>query len=119
MEDMNKEERVEQGMQGTESSESAWRSRGRKVVAFAKDHAVEIVLTGATVALGAGFIREKGANARLLGENTAMRLRIKDLVALCEEKDSWFGELMSDALRHGSSFAGKCMADRKAYLNGR
>ena len=50
MEDMNKEERVEQGMQGTESSESAWRSRGRKVVAFAKDHAVEIVLTGATVA---------------------------------------------------------------------
>lgn len=34
-------------------------------------------------------------------------------------KDEYFMELMSDALRHGSSLAGKHMADRKKYLNGK
>ena len=50
--------------------------------------------------------------ARLKKENR----RLKDL---CEEKDSFFKELMSDALRHGSSLAAKHMSDRKKYLKGK
>lgn len=45
--------------------------------------------------------------------------RIKELEDLCEEKDSYFMELMADALRHGSPLAGKHMADRKKYKNGK
>lgn len=45
--------------------------------------------------------------------------RIDELLDLCDEKDAWFKELMSDALRHGSSFAGKCMVDRRETLSGR
>lgn len=35
---------------------------------------------------------------------------------LCDEKDSYFTEMISDGMRHGSSLAGKHMADRKEYL---
>ena len=35
---------------------------------------------------------------------------------LCEEKDSFFMELMSDGMRRGSSLAAKHMADRREYL---
>ena len=38
---------------------------------------------------------------------------------LCKVKDSYFKELMSDGLRHGSKLAGKHMSDRKKYLNGK
>lgn len=41
------------------------------------------------------------------------------LVNLCNEKDSFFQEMISDGLRHGSPLAGKHMADRKKYLNGK
>lgn len=45
--------------------------------------------------------------------------RIKELEDLCDVKDSYFMELMSDGLRHGSSLAAKHMADRKKYKNGK
>lgn len=52
-------------------------------------------------------------------ENRKSQKRIKQLENLCEEKDSFFTELMSDALKKGSSLAGKHMADRKDYLKGK
>lgn len=45
--------------------------------------------------------------------------RVKDLEKLCETKDSYFMEMMSDGLRNGSSLAGKHMADRKKWLKGK
>lgn len=51
--------------------------------------------------------------------NRSYKKRIDQLTDLCEEKDSFFKELMSDALRHGSPLAGKHMADRKKYKNGK
>jgi len=41
--------------------------------------------------------------------------RIKELEDLCEEKDEYFSEVISDGLRHGSTLAGKHMADKKEY----
>lgn len=52
-------------------------------------------------------------------ENRALKDRNRQLKNLCEEKDSFFLELMSDALRHGSSVAAKHMADRKKHLHGK
>ena len=52
-------------------------------------------------------------------ENQKLKERNRQLKNLCEEKDSFFLELMSDALRHGSSVAAKHMADRKKYLHGK
>ena len=51
-------------------------------------------------------------------ENKAQKARIKQLEKLCDEKDSFFKELMSDAMRHGSSLGSKHMSDRKKYLKG-
>ena len=48
-------------------------------------------------------------NERLKKENQRLR-------KLCEEKDSFFMELMSDGLRNGSKLAAKHMSDRKDYL---
>lgn len=45
--------------------------------------------------------------------------RIRELESLSDTKDSFFMELMSDALRHGSSLAAKHMADRKKYKHGK
>lgn len=45
--------------------------------------------------------------------------RVKELEDLCEEKDSFFSEMISDGLRNGSSLAGKHMADKKKYKNGK
>lgn len=70
-------------------------------------------------------------NARLTEENTRLsddlvierevsdRLasRVVELENLCDEKDDYFRETISDGLRHGSSLAGKHMADRRQYLN--
>lgn len=52
-------------------------------------------------------------------ENARLRAENKRLYALCEEKDAYFMDLMSDALRHGSKKAAKHMSDRKKYLNGK
>ena len=49
-------------------------------------------------------------------ENQNQRKWIKQLENLCEEKDSYFTQLMSDALKKRSSLAGKPMADRREYL---
>lgn len=57
--------------------------------------------------------------AKLKKELAASKRRIKELEALCEEKDSFFKELMADGLKHKSSLAAKHMADRKKYLNGK
>lgn len=45
--------------------------------------------------------------------------RVKELEGLCNEKDSHFMSLMSDALRNKSSLGGKYMADRKKWLKGK
>ncbi len=52
-------------------------------------------------------------------ENKVQKKRIRRLERLCQEKDSFFMELMSDGLRHGSPLAGKHMADRKKYKRGK
>ena len=52
-------------------------------------------------------------------DNAQLKRRNNQLVNLCNEKDSFFKELMADALRHGSPLAGKHMSDRKKYLNGK
>ena len=59
---------------------------------------------------------------RLFGskkEVAYLRKEVIRLRKLCAEKDSYFMELMADALRHGSPLAGKHMADRKKYIHGR
>lgn len=43
--------------------------------------------------------------------------RVVELENLCDEKDDYFRETISDGLRHGSSLAGKHIADRRQYLN--
>ncbi|MBE5779272.1 MAG: hypothetical protein E7331_08065 [Clostridiales bacterium] len=50
-------------------------------------------------------------------ENFRLRRRVKDLVERSDDKDSFFCEMISDGLRHGSSLAAKHMSDRKKYLN--
>ena len=55
----------------------------------------------------------------LTKENAALRKDNKRLRKLCEEKDSYFMEMISDGLRHGSKLAAKHMADRKSYKNGK
>lgn len=52
----------------------------------------------------------------LIVENKALKKRNKELVNLCNEKDSFFKEMISDGLRHKSPLAAKHMADRKSYL---
>lgn len=55
----------------------------------------------------------------LAKENANLKRENRRLRNLCEEKDSYFMELMSDGLRHGSSLAARHMADRKKYLHGK
>ncbi len=55
----------------------------------------------------------------LVKENKILRKENENLRNLCNEKDSYFKELMSDGLRHGSKLAAKHMADRKDYLKGK
>lgn len=55
----------------------------------------------------------------LAKQNAYLRKENRRLHNLCKVKDSYFKELMSDGLRHGSKLAGKHMSDRKKYLNGK
>ena len=55
----------------------------------------------------------------LARENAALKRENQMLRDLCKEKDSYFMELMSDGLRHGSKLAAQHMADRKKYLHGK
>lgn len=50
---------------------------------------------------------------KLEKENELLRERVSFLEDLCEEKDEYFKEMISDGLRHGSSLAGKHMSDWK------
>ncbi|MBQ7125147.1 MAG: hypothetical protein IJP16_01230 [Clostridia bacterium] len=54
----------------------------------------------------------RAENKRLVAEN-------KRLHKLCDEKDAYFMELMSDGLRNGSKLAAKHMSDRKKYIHGK
>ena len=63
--------------------------------------------------------KDKERILRLEKENKEQRKRINQLENLCDEKDSFFMELMSDALRHGSSLGAKHMSDRKKYKQGK
>ncbi|MGN0079448.1 MAG: hypothetical protein ACI36T_02770, partial [Eggerthellaceae bacterium] len=85
---------------------------------FVKRHGLEIALAGVTVVLCGKCVYLEKEKAALIAANASKTIRIDELVRLCHEKDLWFLELISDGLRHGSSFAGKCMQDRKMYLKG-
>lgn len=109
-----------------------------KAFQFVKEHkkiaAGTVAVIGA-VAYVANNSHEKDQllekNARLTEENAQLsddliiecevsdRLasRVVELENLCDEKDDYFRETISDGLRHGSSLAGKHMADRRQYLN--
>lgn len=58
-------------------------------------------------------------DSKLKRELKESKDRIKELEVLCEEKDSYFKELMADGLKHKSSLAAKHMSDRKKFLNGK
>lgn len=58
-------------------------------------------------------------NKKKDAEIAFLKMESKELRNLCAEKDKYFMELMSEALRHGSPLAGKHMADRKKYLKGK
>ena len=52
-------------------------------------------------------------------ENKKLKREVRNLKKLCEKKDKFFKELMSDAMRHGSKLGAKHMSDRKNYLRGK
>lgn len=56
---------------------------------------------------------------RLKNLNKSKDREINRLKNLCAEKDSYFDEMISDGLRHGSKLASKHMRDKKDYLNGK
>ena len=56
---------------------------------------------------------------KVFKENAHLKKENMRLINLCNEKDSFFMELMSDALRHGSKLAAQHMSDRKKYLHGK
>lgn len=55
--------------------------------------------------------------SELKRENQSLKAENKRLRNLCNEKDSFFLELIADGLRHGSTLAAKHMSDRKKYIN--
>ncbi len=61
----------------------------------------------------------KGKMSELERELKEKQERIDELEDLCEEKDEYFTEMISDGLRHGSSLAAKHMSDRNKYLKGK
>ena len=89
------------------------------VIKIVKEHGLEIVLGLGCVGLGATCVRQGQIIEMKEKIIDLQRMRIQDLVSLCEEKDAWFKKLMSEALKLGSSFAGKCMVDRREMLAGR
>ena len=115
------------------------KERVTKAAQFVKEHKKEIA-AGAVAVIGAvayvaGNTREKEQlreeNTQLTEENAqlsddlemergvsdCLASRVVELEDLCEEKDDYFREAISDGLRHGSPLAGKHMADRRQLLN--
>lgn len=113
------------------------REGAAKAAQFVKEHKQIVAWVAAigAVAYVANNSHEKDQllekNTRLTEENAQLsddlvierevsdRLasRVVELENLCDEKDDYFRETISDGLRHGSSLAGKHMADRRQYLN--
>lgn len=109
----------ESASSSAEQTEEKKLTRKGKVVKFVKEHGLEIALGLGCVGLGATCVRQ-GQIIEVKDKIIDLqRMRIQDLVSLCEEKDAWFKKLMSEALKLGSSFAGKCMVDRREMLVGR
>ena len=109
-----------------------------KAVQFVREHKKEIAAGTAVVGAAVyvvGNARDndqlREENERLLEDNAqladdleiergvsgCLASRVVELEDLCDEKDAYFQEMIADGLRHGSSLAGKHMADRKQYLN--
>lgn len=106
-----------------------------KAFQFVKEHKMEIVAVVGAAVYVAGNARDndqlREENERLLegnaqladdleierGVSDCLASRVVELEDLCDDKDAYFQEMISDGLRHGSSLAGKHMADRKQYLN--
>ena len=66
------------------------------------------------------FGRKEKETIKMLERELARKdKRINQLVNLCNVKDEFFKGAISDALRHGSSQAGRHMAERKKYLKGK
>ncbi len=102
-----------------EAPEELAEKRLEKAKAFLKRHGLEIVLGAGCVGLGIVCVRQRGVIEMKDKLIELQKIRIQELVSLCEEKDAWFKKLMSEALKLGSSFAGKCMVDRREMLAGR
>lgn len=102
-----------------EATEELTENRLEKAAAFMKRHGLEIALGAGCIGLGVVCVRQRDVIAMKDRLIELQKIRIQDLVYLCEEKDAWFKKLMSEALKRGSSFAGKCMVDRREMLAGR
>ena len=102
-----------------EATEELTETRLEKAAAFLKRHGLEIALGAGCIGLGVVCVRQRDVIAMKEKLIELQEIRIQDLVYLCEEKDAWFKKLMSEALKRGSSFAGKCMVDRREMLAGR
>ena len=61
------------------------------------------------------FGNKKKINS-LESENFLLKDRVRELESLCDEKDQAAKSIISDALRNGSSLAGKEMTSLKKYL---
>ena len=55
----------------------------------------------------------------LITENIKLKREVIRLRRLCEVKDAFFKELMSDSLRCGSKLGAKHMFERKQYIKGK
>lgn len=86
---------------------------------FIRKNWVTIACGGAAVVFGGICIHQRVEIKQLKADVSFLSARVGDLIAICEEKDAWFKELISDGLRHGSSLAGKCMVDRRDWLLGK
>ena len=103
-----------------------------KVKQFAKSHKTEIIIVGTSAVVITGIVvgaryqvkklsmlnHAKDIQIKSLEQACAARdVRINELMALCDRKDNVFKAVISDSLKHGSSEAGRHMAERKAYLH--
>lgn len=96
------------------------------VISFVRGHWLEIMLGAALLGLGGycAVLRRDNVDLKRrieaeVSHSGTLARRVRELEERCQEKDSWFLAMTAEALRHGSSFAGKCMSDRRDYLKER